>query len=380
MDFKLTSKANELTELVRIFTKNEIIPFAMEMDKNNEIYPGLLKKASQLGLFSLMLPVEYGGIGLQATEIAPIYEELAKGCAGVATTFAASSLASLPILIAGNKIQKQKLSKILQSGGLGAFALTEQNAGSDAGGIATSAKFDENNNTYTINGTKCFITNGGLADFFIILANIRQDRSIRGITAFFVEKNTPGLSIGKKEDKMGIRPSNTTEVFLNNVIVSTNAVIGKPGFGFQLAMKALDIARPFAGILAVGVAQAALDCAINYAKNRKQFNKPIYAFEMVQSMISDMAMKIESSRLLIYKALWLYENGFDFSKESAMAKCFASDMAMQVTTDAVQIMGGYGYSKEYPVEKYMRDAKVMQIYEGTNQIQRLLIAGKMLKC
>lgn len=379
MDFNFSDEAIELKNMVQEFTAQEITPYALEMDQENKMREGLLEKAAELGLLNLIIPEKFGGAGLDALTVALIYEELAKGCAGVATTFAANSLAILPVLLGGNEKQQQEFFEVINNGGLAAFALTEANAGSDASAVATKARFNEKDNTYTLNGTKCFITNAGLADIFVIMANTREDGSMRGMTAFIVKKDAKGLSIGKKEDKMGIRPSNTSEIILDNVVVPAENIIAKAGLGFRLAMQTLDIARPFVGAIAVGVAQSALDCSVKYAKERQQFGKPIASFELIQGMLADMAMKVETARLMVYKALWLYENGKDFSKESAMAKCYAGDVAMQVTTDAVQILGGYGYSKEFPVEKMMRDAKVMQIYEGTNQIQRLVIAGKLLK-
>lgn len=267
---------------------------------------------------------------------------------------------------------------MLNEGKLAAFALTEPGAGSDAGGVATSAVKNKEDGTYTLNGTKAFITNGGIADTYLVYANTRKTGGIRGLTAFIVPKGTPGFKVGKKEDKMGIRPSNTCELILQDVVIPEANRVGREGEGFRIAMNTLDSARPFVGAVSVGLAQAALDCAVKYAKERKQFGQPIASFQMIQSMIADMAMKVETARLMVHKACWMRDQGLEFSKEAAMAKCYAADVAMQVTTDAVQVMGGYGYSREYPVEKMMRDAKIMQIYEGTNQIQRLVIANKIL--
>jgi alkylation response protein AidB-like acyl-CoA dehydrogenase len=264
-------------------------------------------------------------------------------------------------------------------GGLAAFALTEPGAGSDAGSVATRAVHDKEKGTYTLNGTKVFITNGGIADIFLIFANTRATGGIRGLTAFIVPKKTPGFRVGKKEDKMGIRPSNTCELILEDVVIPEAYRVGREGEGFRIAMKTLDAARPFVGAVAVGLAQAALDYAVKYAKERRQFGQPVASFEMVQGMMADMAMKVDAARLLVQRACMMRDQKVEFSKEAAMAKCYAADTAMSVTTDAVQIMGGYGYSREYPVEKMMRDAKIMQIYEGTNQIQRLVIANKLLR-
>ena len=338
--------------------------------------PELLGKLAKVGLLDLVVPKENGGVGLDSVTLALLYEELAKGCAGVATVVAANALASYPVIIKGTDKQKAYYFDIIKQGKLAAFALTEPNAGSDAGGVATSAVKD--GNKYILNGTKAFITNGGVAEVYLIFANTRKTGGIRGLTAFIVEKDTPGFSIGKKEDKMGIRASNTTELILQNVEVSEDQRVGREGEGFRIAMNTLDSSRPFVGAVSVGLAQASLDMAIKYSKERRQFGQPIASFQMIQGMLADMAMKVETARLLVYKACYLRDQGEDFSKEAAMSKCYAADIAMSVTTDALQVMGGYGYSKEYPAEKYMRDAKIMQIYEGTNQIQRVVIANKLL--
>ncbi|MDY6029454.1 MAG: acyl-CoA dehydrogenase family protein [Acidaminococcaceae bacterium] len=378
MDFRLTEDQLELQEMVREFVEKEITPYAVEMDKENCMREGLLEKAAEMGLTNVIVPEEYDGPGLDSISIAAIYEELGKGCAGVATSLAANSLATLPILIAGTDEQKKMYCDILNGGGLAAFALTEPGAGSDAGGVSTRAVKNKENGTYTLNGTKMFITNGGIADVFLVFANTRETGGIRGLTAFIVHKDTPGFSVGKKEDKMGIRPSNTCELILQDVVVPESNRVGREGQGFRIAMETLDSARPFVGAAAVGIAQAALDCALKYAKERRQFSQPIASFQMVQGMLADMAIKVETARLMVQKCCWMRDQGMDFAKEAAMAKCYAADVAMEVATDAVQVMGGYGYSKEYPVEKMMRDAKIMQIYEGTNQIQRLVIANKIL--
>lgn len=376
MDFALNEDQLELQEMVREFVNKEITPFAGEMDRNNEAMPGLMEKAADMGLLNLIVPEEYGGPGLDSVTVAMIYEELGKGCAGIATSMAANSLASYPILLSGTEEQKVEHCNLLNEGGLAAFALTEPNAGSDAGGVATTAVKDGDN--YILNGTKAFITNAGIADTFLVFANTRKSGGIRGLTAFIVPKGTQGFKVGKKEDKMGIRPSNTCELILQDVVIPVKNRVGREGEGFRIAMTTLDSARPFVGAVSVGLAQAALDVAVKYAKERKQFGQPIASFQMIQAMVADMAIKVETARLMVQKVCWMRDQGMNFTKEAAMAKCYAADVAMQVTTDAVQIMGGYGYSREYPVEKMMRDAKIMQIYEGTNQIQRLVIANKIL--
>lgn len=376
MEFAFNEEQEELREMVKEFVDKEIRPFASEMDVNNEMTPGLMDKANEMGLLNVIVPEEFDGPGLDSITVAAIYEEIGKGCGGVATSLAANSLASYPVLLKGNDAQKKMFFDIVNDGGLAAFALTEPGAGSDAGGVVTRAVKDGDN--YILNGNKIFITNAGIADVFLIFANTRKSGGIRGLTAFIVTKDTPGLSIGKKENKMGIRPSNTCEIILQDVVVSKENRVGREGEGFRIAMETLDSARPFVGACAVGIAAEALDQAVKYAKERKQFGQPIASFQMVQAMIADMAIKVETARLLVYKACWMRDQGMDFSKEAAMSKSYAADVAMEVSTDAVQILGGYGYSKEYPVEKLMRDAKIMQIYEGTNQIQRLVIANKLL--
>lgn len=378
MDFALNEEQLELQEMVREFVEKEITPYAAEMDTENHMRDGLIDKANEMGLLNVIVPEELDGPGLDSISVATIYEELGKGCAGVATSLAANSLATVPVLLAGTDEQKKMYCDVLNNGGLAAFALTEPGAGSDAGGVSTRAVHNKEEGTYTLNGTKMFITNGGLAEIFLVFANTRKTGGIRGLTAFIVPKDTPGFSVGKKENKMGIRPSNTTELVLQDVVIPESYRVGREGEGFRIAMNTLDSARPFVGAVSVGIAQAALDCAVKYAKERRQFGQPIASFQMVQGMLADMAMKVETARLMVQKACWMRDQGMEFSKEAAMAKCYAADTAMQVTTDAVQVMGGYGYTKEYPVEKMMRDAKIMQIYEGTNQIQRLVIANKLL--
>lgn len=378
MNFALNGDQLELQQMVREFVEKEISPIAGELDEENATRPELFKTAEEMGLLNVIVPEEFGGPGLDSVAVAAIYEELGKGCAGVATSMAANSLATAPVLLAGNDEQKKMWCDVLNNGGLAAFALTEPGAGSDAGSVSTRAVHNKEDKTYTLNGTKAFITNGGIADIYLVFANTRKDGGIRGLTAFIVPRDTPGFKVGKKENKMGIRPSNTCELILEDVVIPEAYRVGREGQGFRIAMNTLDSARPFVGAVAVGLAQAALDEAVAYAKERHQFGQPIASFEMIQSMIADMAMKVDAARLLVYRACWLRDEGVNFTKEAAMAKCYAADVAMEVTTDAIQIMGGYGYSKDYPAEKRMRDAKIMQIYEGTNQIQRLVIANKVI--
>lgn len=378
MDFAYNDEQKDIIKVVRDLVQKEIVPYAAEMDETGKLHEGLLEKLAAQGLLGVAIPEEFGGAGLDAITIAGVYEELAKGCGGVATTVAANALASYPVILAGNDDQKKRYFDVINEDNLAAFALTEPGTGSDAGYVSTRATKTEDGKGYLLNGTKCFITNGGLAEIFVVFANTRKTGGIRGLTPFIVRKGTPGFTIGKEENKMGIRASNTTELIFDNCFVPVEDRLGREGSGFRIAMATLDAARPFVGAVSVGIAEAAFRACCEYAKVRVQFGKPIASFQMVQAMIADMAMKVEGARLLVHRACWMKDQGMDFSREAAIAKCNASDVAMQVTTDAVQVMGGYGYIKEYPVEKYMRDAKIMQIYEGTNQIQRLVIANKTL--
>lgn len=377
MDFSLEPKQQELVNLAREIAQKEIAPRALDIDKSGVMDEELLHILKQSGMTQLAVPKEYGGAGLDLLTGAMISEELAKGCAGVATVCAANSLASFPILFAGTDEQKKEYFDCLNQGGISCFALTEPGAGSDAG--AVSCKATKVDGGYVLNGTKCFITNAPIADKITLFANTRESGGIRGLTVFTVDRNTPGVSIGKEEDKMGIRASATSEIIFDDCFVPTSARIGREGMGFRIAMQTLETSRPVVGAISVGIAQAALENAIHYAHQRKQFGQKIASFEMVQEMIANMVTKTEAARALVYKACWMQMHGDkQASMFSAMSKCFASDTAMEVTTTAVQVMGGNGYSRENPNEKYMRDAKIMQIYEGTNQVQRLVIANAAL--
>ena len=375
MDFTLTDRQKELVALAHDIAQKEIAPKALAIDKSGVMDEELLHLLKQSGMTQLSVPKEFGGAGLDLLTVAMISEELAKGCAGVATVCAANSLASFPVLIAGSDEQKKDYFDCLNRGEMSCFALTEPGAGSDAGAVSCRAKKVDGG--YVLNGTKCFITNAPLADKITLFANTRESGGIRGLTVFMVDRNTKGVSMGKEEDKMGIRASATSEIILDNCFVPASARIGREGMGFRIAMETLEKSRPVVGAISVGIAQAALENAIHYAHQRKQFGQKIASFEMVQQMIADMVMKTEAARALVHKACWMQMQG---AKEaglySAMSKCFASDAAMEVTTTAVQVMGGNGYSRENPNEKYMRDAKIMQIYEGTNQVQRLVIANE----
>ena len=377
MDFNLEPKQQELVSLAREIAQKEIAPRALDSDKSGVMDETLLQILKQSGMTQLAVPKEYGGAGLDLLTGAMISEELAKGCAGVATVCAANSLASFPILIAGSEEQKKEYFDCLNQGGISCFALTEPGAGSDAGAVSCKAKKVDGG--YVLNGTKCFITNAPIADKITLFANTRESGGIRGLTVFTVDRNTPGISIGKEEDKMGIRASATSEIIFDDCFVPASARVGREGMGFRIAMQTLETSRPVVGAISVGIAQAALENAIHYAHQRKQFGQKIASFEMVQEMIANMVTKTEAARALVHKACWMHMHGDkQASMFSAMSKCFASDVAMEVTTTAVQVMGGNGYSRENPNEKYMRDAKIMQIYEGTNQVQRLVIANGAL--
>jgi butyryl-CoA dehydrogenase len=334
---------------------------------------------AQADLFGVPIPEEYGGFGGGCFDIALTVEQLGRGCIGVGTAFAANFLGVYPIIIGGSEEMKQKyLPDVATGKKFGAFGLTEANAGSDASGIQTSAVLD--GEEWVLNGTKQWITNGGEAQIYTVVAITDRSRGPRGASLFVVEEGDPGFSCGPKEKKMGIRASSTTELIFKDCRIPKDRMIGRPGTGFITVMKTLDLSRPGIAALGVGLAQAALDEAVKYAKQRQQFGKPIIAFQAVQHMLADMAIGIESARALVYSAAkHIQQHPKDMSKASAMCKTYATDVAMKVTTDAVQVMGGYGYMCEYPVEKMMRDAKILQIYEGTNQIQRNVIGQELNK-
>jgi alkylation response protein AidB-like acyl-CoA dehydrogenase len=379
MDYLLTEEQIMIRDLARQIAVEKIVPVRAELDEQNKFPSDIMKAIAQADLFGIYIPEEYGGLGKKSLELCIAVEELSKACLGVSTSYAANALGSYPILLHGSETQKKKyLPDIAIGKKLVAFGLTEANAGSDASGIQTTAKL--NGNEYVINGTKQWITNGGEADVYTIIAITDKSKGARGASAFIVEKGTPGFTFGKKENKMGIRASSTTELIFNNCRIPKENLIAKEGMGFIVAMKTLDSSRTGVGAQGVGVAQGAIDEAIRFAKHRVQFGQPVTSFQAVQHMLADMQTMTEAARSLIYSVSRFIDSGAkDFSRASAMAKLFATDVAMKVTTDAVQVMGGSGYMKEYPVEKMMRDAKILQIYEGTNQIQRNVIALDMIK-
>ncbi|WP_406541849.1 acyl-CoA dehydrogenase family protein [Clostridium ljungdahlii] len=337
----------------------------------------MFKYAFDMGLHMLEIPEEYGGTGLSYETTAMIFEELAKIDAGYAITLVTTFVALRNVILSGTKEQGKYFADIIGKGNFAGFALTEPNAGSDPAGMRGTAVKD--GDEYILNATKTFITNGALASVFVGIFKTNPEAGNKGISAFIVDANTLGITIGKHEDKMGLRLSNTTDVTFENVRVPASNMLGEEGSGFKLALNSLNLSRAFVATLAVGIMQRALDESVKYAKERKQFGKPIIKFQMVQQMLADMAIKIEASRALVNNTMKLMDNGNLVRKEGAITKAFVSDCAQEVTSNAVQIFGGYGYSKEYPVEKLMRDCKVFQIFEGANQIQRMTIAGALEK-
>ena len=376
MAYILDEDGRALVADVKKFCDNEVKEQCKEYDESGEWPKEIYDKAIELGYQMLEVPEEYGGLGLPGETILAMYEEMAWSDAGFAVTMAASNLALKPILIAGTEEQKQKYCDVVINGGLGAFGLTEPNAGSDPGAGKTTAVKDGDD--YILNGRKCFITNAPVADFFIITALTDKTKGLKGMSAFIVDKDTPVLSTTNHENKMGIRTSITSDVVLEDVRIPASQRLGEEGTGFATAMKTLDLARMFVGGLAVGIAQRALDEGIAYTKTRQQFGRPVAKNQALQFKMADMAMQIELARQMVAHAHKLYELGLPYGKEAAMAKCYAGDMAVQVTLDGIQLFGGYGYSREYPVEKLLRDAKIFQIFEGSNEIQRVVIANHIL--
>lgn len=379
MNYFLTEEQIMIRDLARKIAEEKIKPVREHYDKTGEFPWEIVKILAESDIFRVCFPEEYGGLGGGVLEMAIITEELSRGCGGIALAFAATILGSFPILLFGTDEQKRRYIPDIASGKrLAAFALTEPEAGSDAGAIKTRALSD--GDYYIINGTKQWITNGGEADIYTVIAITDPSKGARGASAFIVEKGTPGFEFGKKEDKMGIRASATRELIFNDCRVHKDNLLGKEGMGFIIAMRTFDYSRPGVAAQAVGIAQAAFEEALYYSRTRHQFGKPINSFQGIQWMLADMAIQIEAARALIYSVARAIDNNEkDIAKISAMTKVFASDVAMRVTTDAVQIFGGYGYMKEYPVEKMMRDAKITQIYEGTNQILRNVIAANLIK-
>jgi butyryl-CoA dehydrogenase len=379
LDYLLTEEQLMVRDLARKISREKVLPKRAEWDETGEFPREALQAFSEADLCGLYLPEEYGGMGQSAFNFCLATEEISRVCGGVGVTFAASALGAVPILLFGSEEQKKKyLPEIAAGKKLAAFGLTEANAGSDAGGIETTAKKEGDH--YLLNGTKQWITNGGEAQVYTIIAMTDKSKGARGASAFIIEKDTPGFTFGKKENKMGIRCSATRELVFQDCKIAKSQLLVREGMGFIVTMKTLDLTRPGIGAQAVGIAQGALDEALKYARERVQFGKPIVSLQAVQHMLADMATQIEAARGLVYACARMIDAGHkDYTLPASQAKLFASDVAMKVTVDAVQIMGGYGYMKEYPVEKMMRDAKITQIYEGTNQIQRNQIALALIK-
>lgn len=379
MKFTLSEEHEMIRKMVRDFAKNEVAPTAAERDEEERFDREIFDKMAELGLTGIPWPEEYGGIGSDYLAYCIAVEELSRVCASTGVTLSAhTSLAGWPVFKFGSEEQKQKYLRPMAEGKkIGAYGLTEPGSGSDAGGMRTTARLDGDH--YVLNGSKIFITNGGVADIYVVFALTDPSSKQKGTTAFIVEADFPGFSVGKKEKKLGIRSSPTTEIIFEDCRVPKENVLGSEGDGFKIAMMTLDGGRNGIAAQAVGIAQGALDAAVDYAKERVQFGKSIASQQGIGFKLADMATAVEASRLLTYQAAWLETEGLSYGKASAMAKLMAGDTAMKVTTEAVQVFGGYGYTKDYPVERFMRDAKITQIYEGTQEIQRLVISRMLTK-
>lgn len=377
MSLIYTDDQKDLIEMVRKMAEKEIKPHVAECDRKGECPMELFQPAIDMGLHLLEIPEEFGGEGLDYETTAMVFEELAKVDAGYADTLVTNFVALRNVILAGTKEQAQHFADVVVPGGFACFALTEPGAGSDAGALRSTAVRD--GDYYILNGNKTFATNGACASIYVSFFKTNPELGKKGISAFMIDRDTPGLSVGSHEDKMGFRLSNTTELIFDNVRVPAANLIGEEGKGLHIALNALNLSRAFISTLGVGIMQRALDEATDYAIHREQFGKPLIQFEMVQAMLADMAIKVEASRCLVNNTMKLMDAGQLVQKEGAITKTFVTDCMQEVTSNAVQIFGGYGYSREYPVEKLMRDAKIFQIFEGTNQIQRMTIARALEK-
>ncbi len=379
MDYFLTDEQKMIKELAQKIAIEKILPVRAECDEKEEFPWEVVKALAQSDLFGVYIPEEYGGMGFGVFELCLAIEELSKVCGGISLSYAGTALGTFPILLFGNEEQKKKYLPSIASGEkIAAFGVTESEAGSDITTLNTTAK--KEGDYYILNGTKQWITNGGEAETYVVIAATDKTKGARGLTAFIVEKGMEGFGFGKKEKKLGIRASATRELVFENCRVPVANVLAREGMGFIITLKNFDASRPGVATQALGIAQGAFEAALEYSHQRKQFGQPISSFQAVQHMLADMAVQIEAARALIYQTAKMVDSGAkDFSANSAMCKLFASDVAMKVTTDAIQIFGGYGYMKEYPVEKMFRDAKITQIYEGTNQMQRNFIAHDLIK-
>lgn len=374
----LNEDQQSIKELVRDFMEKRVKPEIAKYDESGEFPQELYKEAFELGLHSLPIPEEYGGAGLDYTTMAVALEEMGRVDPGFAITVLSTALTLTDVLVGGNDAQKQRAADIIIPGAHGTFAMTEPNAGSDPAGLITTAVKDGDD--YILNGTKCFATNGGYADLYVIIATVDKSLRSKGTVAFMVEGGTPGLTIGQHENKMGLRLSNTVTMYLSDVQVPAGNMLGNVGDGLKIALHGLDVGRLYNAAIAVGIAQHAIEEATAYAKVREQFGKPIIANQAIQMMLADMQMNTEAARCMVHNTMKLLDSGVEHvSMEASCCKAFAGDNAVKCATDAVQVLGGYGYSKEYPVEKIMRDSKIFQIFEGTNQIQRIVIAREMAK-
>ncbi len=378
MDFQLSDSQRALQETARKYAREVIRPKAAHYDETAQFPRDLIAQGFELGLLNMAIPEAYGGVGLTHLDQVIAAEELSWGCAGVATSMIANDLALLPIIIGGTDEQKRRfLTPFTESLKFASFCLTEPGAGSDVAGMSTTIRRE--GDEYVINGQKQFITNGGQADQYTVFATVDKSKRHKGITCVVVQGRPKGLTIGKHENKMGQRASETVTLTFEDVRVPVANRIGEEGEGFRIAMETLDNSRPLTAMFSIGIARAAMEHAIDYSKQRQQFGKPIAEHQAIQFMIADMGMNIQGARLMTYQSAWMLDEGMKNTLVSSYAKSFAADMAMKVTTDAVQVYGGYGYIKEYPVEKLMRDAKLIQIYEGTSQVQRLVIARELLR-
>jgi len=379
LEYFLTEQQKTLKSLARRIAEERILPVRAELDEREEFPWAIIKDLADADMFRVFIPEEYEGLGGGCLDLCLVVEELSRVCSGVAVSYAAAALGSFSLVEYGTEEQKRKYLPDIASGKrLAAFALTEPTAGSDASAIKTTA--DPVKGGYVLNGTKQFITNGGEAEIYTVIALTHKEKGIRGASAFIVEKDTPGFSFGRKEKKMGIRASSTRELIFRNCLIPGENMMGKEGMGFIMTMKLLDRSRPGVGAQAVGLAQGALEATVDYARKRVQFGHAIISLPVVQDMLADMATQVEAARLLVYAAARTIDSGAkNFTEEAAMAKVFAADTAMKVTTDAVQIFGGAGYMRDYPIEKMMRDAKITQIYEGSNQVLRSAIAFELRK-
>lgn len=376
MAYLINPEDLDLVESAKEFCENELKEQCKEFDVSGEWPEEIYAAAAELGYTSLEVPEEYGGPGLEHLTVAAIMEEFGKADAGFATTLAASNLALTPVLLVGTEEQKQQCCDQILEGRFGAFCLTEPMAGSDVSNTKTTAVRDGDD--FILNGRKCFITNAAQASFYVVTAMTDPSKGLKGMTAFLVFEDTPGLSVGNHENKMGIRTSNTCDVVLEDCRIPASAMLGAEGTGYSLAMKTLDIARTWMGCVAVGIAQRAIDEAVAYGKQRVTFGNPILANQALQFKVADMEIRTETARQMVAHSLRLMEAGKPYAKESAIAKCYAGDVAVQNALEAIQILGGYGYSREYPVEKLLRDAKIFQIFEGTNEVQRIVIAKNVI--